>query len=105
MKIVTAMDLGHGVDFQVLDGVSVSLVKARNAFSQIGSSFKSTFGGHLGGLEKLYDDMREYALLELQNKAVALGADAIIALRVDINEIAYVNGIGVFAYGTAVKVK
>lgn len=41
MKIVTAQNLGSKVDYEVIDGLAVSFVKARNVFSTMGSGFKA----------------------------------------------------------------
>lgn len=104
IKIVTSQDLGD-LHFDVIDGIAVSYVKARNMFSQMGAGFKASVGGHLGSFEKLYDTMRGEVLIEMQNKALAMGANAIIALRIDVNELARLNGIAMFGYGTAVRIK
>lgn len=104
MKIVTAQNLGSKVDYEIIDGLAVSFVKARNVFSTMGSGFKAVVGGNLGGLEKLYESLRTEAIIEITNKAKALGADAIIAFRIDITDIPNVNGVSIFAYGTAVKI-
>lgn len=105
MKIVTSMDLGSEVNYEVIDNVVVSFVKARNVISKLGSAFKSSFGGHVEGIQKLYDDMRQEVLTEMENRAKQLGGDAIIALRIDVNEVEYAAAVAMFGYGTVVKVK
>lgn len=104
IKIVTAQNLGD-LHYDVIDGIAFSIVKSRNTFSQFGAGVKSVFGGNLGSFEKLYDTMRQEVLLGLQAQALEMGADAIISLRIDINELMRVNGVAVVGYGTAVKVK
>ena len=61
--------------------VMVSKVKSRNAFSDIGSGFKSMVGGEIKGLSKLTSDVRDELIQELKEKAAELGANAIIGLR------------------------
>ena len=61
--------------------VMVSKVKSRNAFSDIGSGFKSMVGGEIKGLSKLTSDVRDELIQELKGKAAELGANAIIGLR------------------------
>ena len=61
--------------------VMVSKVKSRNAFSDIGSGFKSMVGGEIKGLSKLTSDVRDELIQELKEKVAELGANAIIGLR------------------------
>ena len=61
--------------------VMVSKVKSRNAFSDIGSGFKSMVGGEIKGLSKLTSDVRDELIQELKEKAAELGANAVIGLR------------------------
>ena len=58
-----------------------SKVKSRNAFSDIGSGFKSMVGGEIKGLSKLTSDVRDELIQELKEKAAELGANAVIGLR------------------------
>ena len=61
--------------------VMVSKVKSRNAFSDIGSGFKSMVGGEIKGLSKLTSDVRDELIQELKEKAAELGANAVIGVR------------------------
>lgn len=78
-------------------------VRSRNLFSNIGAGFKSMAGGELKGLSKLLADSRNEALFRLSQEAVQQGANAILALRFDCNEIAQ-SASEIAAYGTAVYV-
>jgi uncharacterized protein YbjQ (UPF0145 family) len=79
----------------------VSKVKSRNMFSDIKSDLKSLVGGEIKGLSKLTADIREELLLELREKAVQAGANAIVGLRMETNSI--VEGVvDMVVYGTAV---
>lgn len=79
-------------------------VRSRSVIGNIGGSIQSIFGGKLS----IYVDLAEAARKEAYDLLVAhaaeLGANAVIAMRYDANEI--MEGITeVLAYGTAVKVE
>ncbi|HEY4456545.1 MAG TPA: YbjQ family protein [Pseudonocardiaceae bacterium] len=76
-------------------------VRSRNAFSNMGAGFKALAGGELKGLSKLLADSRYEAIERLCQEGMARGANAIIAMRFDCNEIGGTAS-EVAAYGTAV---
>jgi len=80
------------------------VVRARNVFSNIGAGFRTIFGGEARGYTQLLSDSREQALERLRVAARAKGANAVLAMRFDCNEIANLMS-EVAAYGTAVTVR
>lgn len=78
-------------------------VRSRNAFSNMGAGFKALAGGELKGLTKLLSDSRHAALERLVQEAAAVGANAVLAMRFDCNEIGGTAS-EIAAYGTAVYV-
>ena len=80
------------------------IVRSRNLFSNIGASFRTIFGGEVGGYTRLLADTREQALDRLRAEAEAKGGNAVIAMRFDSGDIGGVMN-EVAAYGTAVKIK
>ncbi|HZP55873.1 MAG TPA: YbjQ family protein [Candidatus Saccharimonadales bacterium] len=80
------------------------IVRSRNLFSNIGASFRTIFGGEVGGYTRLLADTREQALDRLRKEAADKGANAVIGMRFDSGDIGGVMN-EVAAYGTAVKVK
>jgi uncharacterized protein YbjQ (UPF0145 family) len=78
-------------------------VRSRNAFSNMGAGFKSLAGGELKGLSKLLSDSRNEAIERMCQEAIARGANAVVAMRFDCNEIGG-SGNEVAAYGTAVYI-
>ena len=74
-------------------------VRSRNMFSTMGAGFKAMAGGELKGLSKLLSDSRHEALGRLAEEAQAHGANAVLALRFDCNEIAQ-SASEIAAYGT-----
>ncbi|HEX3650868.1 MAG TPA: YbjQ family protein [Pseudonocardiaceae bacterium] len=76
-------------------------VRSRNALSNMGAGFKALAGGELKGLSKLLYDSRQEALQRLCQEGIARGANAIVAMRFDCNEIGGTAS-EIAAYGTAV---
>src|SRR5436305_8173373 len=63
------------------------IVRARNAFSNIGAGFRTIVGGEAKGYTKLLSDSRDQAVERLMEAARAKGANAVLAMRFDCNEI------------------
>jgi uncharacterized protein YbjQ (UPF0145 family) len=80
------------------------IVRARNAFSNIGAGFRTIVGGEAKGYTKLLSDSRDQAIERMSEAAQARGANAVIAMRFDCNEIGDIMS-EVAAYGTAVTVQ
>ena len=103
MLISTMNDLpGYDVT-EVLGEVTGLTVRSRHIGTQLGAGFKSIVGGELKGLTKQLMQSREEAMERLVEAASSRGADAIVAMRFDANEV----GQGyqeIVAYGTAVRV-
>ncbi|MEZ2334475.1 MULTISPECIES: YbjQ family protein [unclassified Mucilaginibacter] len=79
-------------------------VRSRSALGNIAGGFQSLFGGRLSIYVELCENAREEAFQLLVQHAQALGANGIINMRYDANEV--MQGITeVLAYGTAVVVE
>ncbi len=83
--------------------VTASLVVSRNMFSTMGSGFKSIIGGRLEGQIKLMQNYRAQLIQELTNKARNMGANAIVGLRIDVDDVNSVMNF--FGYATAMKIE
>lgn len=68
--------------------VTAQCVMARNMFSDMGSDVKSVVGGRLGGIESAIANGIASVEGRLKDKARALGANAVVAVRVDIASVA-----------------
>lgn len=79
-------------------------VRARNAFSNMGASFRTMFGGEAKGYTTLLQQSRQEAVDRLKAEAAQLGANAVVAMRYDSGEIADLMN-EVAAYGTAVVIE
>lgn len=79
-------------------------VRSRSVVGNIGGAIQSVFGGKLSIYVELAERARQEAYEHMVEHARQMGADAVVAMRYDANEI--MEGITeVLAYGTAVKVE
>ncbi len=102
MIVATTNDLPGYRITSVIGVVRGITVRSRSVVGNLGGAIQSIFGGNLS----IYTDLAEHARREaydlLVDHARNAGADAVIAMRYDANEI--MEGITeVLAYGTAVK--
>ena len=89
-----------------IDIVFSNVVIGTNIVSDIGASFTDFFGGTSGIYKGKLERMRELAISEIKEKARNLGANAIIGMKIDFDEISG-KGKSMFMIslsGTAVKV-
>jgi uncharacterized protein YbjQ (UPF0145 family) len=80
------------------------IVRARNAFSNVGAGFRTLVGGEARGYTRLLSDSRVQAQERLEEAARGRGGNAVVAMRFDCNEIGNVMS-EVAAYGTAVTIR
>ena len=104
MLIVTTNEVpGHRVT-KTLGVVRGITVRSRNVVSDAIGGVQSMLGGRVGAYVKLAEAARAEAYDELIAHARAMGANAVLAMRYDANEI--MPGITeVLAYGTGVVVE
>jgi uncharacterized protein YbjQ (UPF0145 family) len=79
-------------------------VRSRSLVGNIGASFQILFGGSIKAYTRLAEDARQESFDLLIAQATAVGANAILGMRYDANEIAAAVT-EVLAYGTAVVVE
>jgi len=103
MLVSTMNDLPGYRVVRVFGEVFGLTVRSRNVFCNFGANLKAMAGGELRGLSKLLSDSRYEALHRLSQEAMQHGANAVLALRFDCNEIAGMAS-EIAAYGTAVYV-
>lgn len=77
------------------------VVRARNVFSNIGAQFMTIGGGEVVGYTKLLTASRNQARERMWQEVRSRGANAVVAMRFDCNEIGDIMS-EVAAYGTAV---
>ncbi|MFN3668104.1 MAG: YbjQ family protein [Brevundimonas sp.] len=104
MLIVTTNDAPGYRVVKTLGVVRGITVRSRNVVSDAIGGVQSMLGGRVGAYVKLAETARQEAYDELINHAQKMGANGILAMRYDANEI--MPGITeVLAYGTAVVVE
>jgi uncharacterized protein YbjQ (UPF0145 family) len=87
--------------------VDSQIVVGANIFRDVFAGFRDLFGGETKGYKKDLDKMKKAALNSIKEKATDFGANAIISLRLDLDEVSG-GGKSMFminAYGTAVKLE
>jgi uncharacterized protein YbjQ (UPF0145 family) len=104
MLVTTTNEIeGHRIS-RYLGLVRGITVRSRSVLGNIGAGFQSLFGGNISIYTELAEKAREEAYELMVQHAAQVGANAVIAMRYDANEIA--EGITeVLAYGTAVVVE
>jgi uncharacterized protein YbjQ (UPF0145 family) len=104
MLIVTTNEI-PGYRISAVHGDVFGLVvRARNVFSNFGASLRTVVGGEVEGYTKLLTDSRNQARERMWREARRRGANAVVAMRFDCNEIGDIMS-EVAAYGTAVTVE
>ena len=80
------------------------IVRSRSLFGNIAGGFQTLFGGKISIYTELCEKTREEAFQQMMQHAEQRGANAIINMRYDANEV--IGGVTeVLAYGTAVIVE
>jgi uncharacterized protein YbjQ (UPF0145 family) len=103
--LISTMNDVPGYEITAVHGEVFGLiVRARNAFSNIGAGFRTLVGGEAKGYTKLLTDSRLHAQERLEQATREKGGNAVIAMRFDCNEIGDIMS-EVAAYGTAVTIR
>jgi uncharacterized protein YbjQ (UPF0145 family) len=104
MLVVTTNDLPGYRVVKVLGLARGLSVRSRSIVGNVGATFQMLKGGNISIYTKLAETARQEAFDLLMTQAREMGANAIIAMRYDANEIASAVT-EVLAYGTAVVVE
>jgi uncharacterized protein YbjQ (UPF0145 family) len=104
MMVATTNDLPGYRIVRHLGVVRGLTVRSRSIVGNIGAAIQILFGGNISVYTKLAEQTRQEAFDLLIRNAEAMGANAILAMRYDANEIAAAVT-EVLAYGTAVVVE
>jgi uncharacterized protein YbjQ (UPF0145 family) len=103
LKVTTNSIPGREIE-ETLGVVVANAVRARHVGRDILAGLKNLIGGEIGAYQQLLMESREQAIARIEDDAVALGADAIVALRMATSSIAQ-GASEVLVYGTAVKLR
>ena len=104
MLVTTTNDVADHRIVKVLGEVNGLTVRTRNVGAQLGATFKALGGGELRGLTKQLQQSRAEALERMSDNARDMGANAVIAMRYDSNELANTFQ-EILAFGTAVVIE
>jgi uncharacterized protein YbjQ (UPF0145 family) len=102
--ITTAFTLDGYRIVRTLGIVRGITVRSRSIVGNIGAGIQTLFGGNITLLQELCEKARQEAYMLMLQHANEMGANAIIGMRYDANEV--MSGVTeVLAYGTAVVVE
>jgi uncharacterized protein YbjQ (UPF0145 family) len=103
-NVTTAFELPGYRTVQNLGVVRGIIVRSRSLAGTIGASLQTVMGGNISMWTEMCEQARQEAFDIMAQHAAALGANAVIGMRYDANEIS--NGVTeVLAYGAAVVVE
>jgi uncharacterized protein YbjQ (UPF0145 family) len=93
--------------FRIVDSLGVVrgvVVRSRSLFGTVGAGLQSLLGGNISLFTELAERTRKQAFDTMLVQAYKAGADAVIGIRYDANEL--MKGVTeVLCYGTAVRVE
>lgn len=102
--VTTSIELNGYRVVKNLGVVRGIIVRSRSLFGNIAGGFQTLFGGKISIYAELCEKTREEAFQQMLQHAEQRGANAIINMRYDANEV--IAGVTeVLAYGTAVSVE
>ncbi len=104
MLVVTTNEIDGYRVVRHLGMVKGLTVRSRSVVGNLGAAIQIFFGGNITVYTKLAEQTRQEAFDLLVQNAQAMGANAILAMRYDANEIAAAVT-EVLAYGTAVVIE
>jgi uncharacterized protein YbjQ (UPF0145 family) len=89
--VVTTSDLGDLKITNYLKPVSAHVVAGTNVFSDLAASLTDFFGGRSGSYQKQLASLYDEAIERIKFSAFELGANCVLGLKVDIDEISGKN--------------
>jgi uncharacterized protein YbjQ (UPF0145 family) len=104
MIVTTTNDVQGKVITQYLGLVAGEVIVGANIFKDLFASIRDVVGGRAGAYERTLTDARKEALSELEDRARAINADAVVGVTLDFEAIGSTSTmLMVTAVGTAVK--
>jgi len=104
MIIATTPEVPEGKVARTLGVVTGEAIIGAHIFRDFFAGVTNIIGGRAGGYEKALREARDIALQEMELEARSLGADAIVGVDLDYENLGVQNGmLMVTASGTAVK--
>jgi uncharacterized protein YbjQ (UPF0145 family) len=96
-----------GKDFEVLGMVKGCVVQSKNFGKDFMAGMKTLVGGEIKGYTEMLIEARQIATKRMVDEANALGADAVVGLKMDFGEVSGKDKsmFMVSAVGTAVRLR
>ena len=104
MILTTTNDVPGAEIAGVLGVARGNTIRARHIGRDIMAGLKGVVGGEIESYTKLMAESREQALARMIEHAEALGADAVVGMRVTTSMV-MTTAAEILAYGTAVKLR
>ncbi|NLR99474.1 heavy metal-binding domain-containing protein [Rhizobium sp. P38BS-XIX] len=104
--LTTSVDVPNRKIEKIVSIVATEVALGMNIFRDIANNWRDFIGGRSSASQKALEEARTECFAELRRKAAAAGADAVIAIDLDYNQISTHGGgsiLFVAASGTAVK--
>jgi uncharacterized protein YbjQ (UPF0145 family) len=103
--IVTTTNEVPGAEIAEVRGIARgNTIRTRHIGRDIMAGLKGVVGGEVGSYTKLMAESREQAIARMIEHAEALGADAIVGMRVA-TSVVMTTAAEILAYGTAVRLR
>ena len=103
MLLVTSPDLGDKKITEYLGLVTSEVIMGTNPIKDIAAGIREIVGSRNKEYEESLIKGRELAIEELKQRATAMGANGVISIDIDYEQMSNHNMIMVCAAGTAVK--
>lgn len=106
--LTTSIDVPNREIERVISIVAAEAAIGMNVFRDIANNWRDFVGGRAASSQNALRETRESCLLDLRREAHAIGADAVIAVDLDYNQLNTSGSGGILfvaATGTAVKLK
>ena len=105
IMIILTIENVPGKEIKEVKGlVKGSTVRCKNIGRDITASFKNLVGGEMSGYNDMLTEARQIAIGRMVDEAEAMGANAIIGMRLMSSAVA-AGAAEMVAYGTAVVIK
>jgi uncharacterized protein YbjQ (UPF0145 family) len=105
IPILTTFDAPPGTEIATILGPCWGItVRSRSIFGTACAGCQSVFGGEISAFTQLAVQSRNEAMQRLEENALAMGAEAVLAMRFDSSDLMQ-NTNEIIAYGTAVKLR
>ena len=104
MSVSTANEIPGAEIAEVLGIARGNTIRARHIGRDVLAGLKGVVGGEVESYTKLMAESREQAIARMIEHAEALGADAIVGMRIA-TSVLMTTAAEILAYGTAVKLR